>query len=339
MTKKNDATVNSLDLARLTSAYFHPDVISGDISRMPMPTIEEFKFIGKCNAETLRRDMRHEEKTLRKLLKQATWAFSAAARLAKDGYEMKCDWRGFYAETQHLSCRFGRDVGEWCEKSPDIKNCNCRCCHHTSRQSVVRCASYAVCYGQEALRRETCIFCHADEMTLESCKRYLDERRREYAERLSFAQEYIARSTVAINTCEENKPTFRFYMLDYLQQIEDGSEVLKIEYVEGGINLRRGVFLTKVKEMYEEYVFISMFEGEVLKIPTRFEKYLEYTGMRADGNEFLTVADMNYLISHADYRQVWLRIIEDSLWARGCDLRMILRRFEMAMTLVQQTKD
>ena len=160
MTKKNEnGTIHKLDIdfERMTREYFYPDVITGDLSTMKIPTVDELCLLGTNNLDPIIFRLRQEEKTLRKLVNSAKLSkklLSDAGAIPGDAGNEKCDWHGKgyeilpeelerellsrkngkaydNAEEERkrkiFSCKYGVNVANWCHKCPHPIKCSRNC--------------------------------------------------------------------------------------------------------------------------------------------------------------------------------------------------------------------
>ena len=166
--KKTNVTVNhregKLNLKRMTPEYFRPDIISGDISQMKIPTVDELAILGEANVQKIRSDMRYEEGKLQKLQKTLRREIGSLQDIPKPFNNSYCDWHGAgyarlpeeltnelmengsaetYCDISHAreqkvnSCRFGRYVAEWCKQTPVPCQCNFQCYKHAMEDATI----------------------------------------------------------------------------------------------------------------------------------------------------------------------------------------------------------
>lgn len=367
MTKQTNATVNpcSLNLEQMTSAYFYPDVLCGEISELAMPTVDELLFLGKNNISDIKWYMRREEKKLRNLLSDARHGLNGLKRKtpdklqdersSKDGV-IYCNWRGMgyymlpeslekelksaeaYSEAMRkrqkeiFTCKFGRDVAEWCSKTPARRSCDHRCFQHactvtplvssverddtavevTSTASLseadnsMQCSCYNACYGLMPFQHEACIFDHADIGLIHECVEYLEGVIADYTNRLKFVTKYLSNMT----TAERQKycpamPPFNLDVRHNLFHCSRGDRVVMLMINRGGFVLKHGTANRMFDTLGRECWYLAA-DDEILSAPLRVASDESYR--RSFCGIVLKEEDYNYLMDNVEFRKVWLRM-------------------------------
>lgn len=151
----NSTTTRTLNLERMTSEYFYPNVFVDDFTDVKIPTVSELLFLGVNNVHNIRMFLRGEEKKLRRVqneirkslkeLSQTTPSLVQKKCTKPNGQAVSCNWRGMgysripeeledellqhsdvetYCKVQNkrarkvYTCRFGKEVAAWCKNNP-----------------------------------------------------------------------------------------------------------------------------------------------------------------------------------------------------------------------------
>ncbi len=363
----DNATVNpcTLNLDRMTCGYFYPDVVSGDVSQMKVPTVDELAFLGKNNLHEILCYVRSEERKLRKACKDACQALSQIKykslenvrheRAASDGV-IYCNWRGMgYAnlppsledelmrkgdceaycatmskrEVKVFTCKFGRDVAEWCSKTPNYHQCDNKCCRNAiaaaplvmstsatetvsvaspgeaTHDAISKCLHYDKCFGSEPFAGEHCVFNSADDKILNDCKRYLDNVIADYKKRLGFVQIYIANMKAAIRDRHiDYRPPFNLDVHHSMSLAKNGTRIIMISK---DLGMLYGV-ICKSKDRYGKDIWNAILDDEP-ENPIKLWSYHDNYPMRPFCGIVLRNEDFNYLCDNPDFSRVWLQMV------------------------------
>ena len=158
MTKQKDVTIN---LNKATRKYFYPDIFTGDLLELKIPTVDELVDLGKENVLSLKKDYRCEERKLRKLIAQTEHTIKTLPQQLAETKAQKCDWYGYgiainpaSVKSRNLSqaeqakqleenikrvhtCRFGSHVASWCKQNPHPCTATTRTCMLRTSKVVV----------------------------------------------------------------------------------------------------------------------------------------------------------------------------------------------------------
>lgn len=369
MTQQKNVTTNSrnMDLEKMTHEYFYPDVLLGEISKLSIPTVDELLFLGQNNLQEIKWYMRREEKKLREACNEArhelrgfkckTSEVIQNERSSKDGF-IKCNWRGMEyrvipedlaealddveeycaevrkRESKIFTCKFGRNVAEWCNKTPNLRSCTGKCSQHTGatefmlgcvqdyanievfsapamrKDSVsdtkVKCPHYNVCHGSMPFKDEVCVFDHADNNVIHDCKEYLENVITGYTARLDFVGRYLTNITVASrNGHRMTMPPFELSIKRILQSCKNDTRIVMLMIEAGKFFLRHGT-VGRIKGICGEDLWFLIADNEPLLSAMR-------VSFNRDNREhfhgiIIQEEDFDYLVKNPDFRQVWLQM-------------------------------
>lgn len=299
--KKTDVT------RRYDHGLFFPDLLNLDPEAVVLPSEEELQFLGKANIREILKYYRGEERKLRRWIKttirERQTLEEKIPKLLKD---MTCDWSAWKTpnEPQVFSCRFGRNIAEWCALTPSWGKCG-GCCiqsgwsEDNNQHEPVLCQHFTACRKSVwPYRDQACLFARAGaEHLVPKCKEYLAQKTDELSDRLEMTTVYIERLISARNLAAD-KPIFAEWRNpvtwgkcgDRVVLLARGSYDCVSGIYTGTLNRRCRVNPGPIPH----YAWVvSLDSGEI----TTFD---------ATNMTILSAEDFLYLWEHRDYLELWL---------------------------------
>lgn len=241
----------------------------------------------------------------------------------------------FKREKKIFTCKFGRHVAEWCRKTPNVQSCTGMCSQHTRNNTLLvgsikdpmdieitlacvpeegtsnaeaRCPHYDTCYGLTPFKGELCVFDHADGSVIRNCTEYLEKVVADYTTRLEFVKRYLANITTANrDKCCAAMPPFELNAQHVLLGCENGTRIvtLTIKSESDKFVLKHGT-VGRIKGVYGENVWFLVPDNEPLLSAIRISFNKDYR--EHFYGVIMREEDFDYLVSHRDFRQVWLQM-------------------------------